>query len=656
MKSSRGVSRGSLAAVCLVMMLAVVLVGGCKKEDAPIAGPPGDGGGGTSADSVRLAALASFEAYANSLDYSNPAVYAMILEYFRSHAETYEASDTAGPRGVWTRFTDGRLFIVSDNTEATSDTPGALLKAVGPLQPSRGPAASLPSSAQARLLNALGPAFDPLFGTGAQQTVTDLRNWFSAAGYASPPSGDASVDGLKLVQGDGVFYLSSHGSWGETRSGQTAYGIWTTDEVTPANETRLSGDLNSTPPRLCWYRALDNNSIFDANRKTHYAITADFVRTYMSFGTNSLVFFNACKSDDTDFKAACIAKQAGVYLGWTNNINGLGSLTSARFFFDRLLGAHQQPPAESPPQRPFEITYVMEDMLLRKLDVSTTSKGMAKLEATPLYGYGGEPTLLAPSIQWVIPPFIPGDEKILIDGSFGEDPGQAGTVTLGNGPLTIASWTPTRIESPAPESGGNLRVRIRGVKSNTIQLTEWRAQFTLTYHGRGSLQHRIVLNLNFWADIHSWRVLPHKPANFWSPRHLRTLSSSSCTFESSGEYRDRTDTSIVIERWEGAVTPLLSRTFTEPTLFGLGGQLDSVGRTSNLAVAFRGMFTRYLRGSGSSQETFDPPSELISISVRMTPAYTLPGGSIPWSSGENTATMTWGEVEALYPPDPSGGW
>jgi hypothetical protein len=490
--------------------------------------------------------------------------------------------------------------------------------------------------------------------------VNTLSNWFSAAGY-TPPVGTASVQGLKLVQGDGVFYFSSHGSGGETRGGQREYGVWTSDEVTPANEALFSADLDSTPPRLCWYEALHNNNFFGSNRVTHYAITAEFVRQYMSFGPNSLVFINACKSDATGnagFKAACIAKNAGVYLGWTNNIDGMESLKAARFFFDRLLGAHMEPPAENPPQRPFEITYVLEDMLLRHFDVHLGNKGFTNLVATPFYGYGGEPTLLAPTIQTAIPPWIfyPGDVNVLIDGSYGDNPGANGTVMLGNNALPIANWTPTRIECPAPQSGGNLMVKIRGIKSNTIQLTEWHAQFTMIYRGRGSLQHRVVLNLNFWADIHNWRVLPHKPANFWIGRFPYVMSNSACTFESSGKYRDDIDTSIIIEEWSNAVTPLLSRTFTEPAFFGMRGSIDSLGRPSALNVGFAGKYTRYLRGSGTTQETLYPPGSLGTITVALAGGYVFPSGSIPWSGGDYSATMTWGAMQPMYPPDPSGGW
>jgi hypothetical protein len=350
-------------------------------------------------------------------------------------------------------------------------------------------------------------------------------------------------------------------------------------------------------------------------------------------------------------------------MGWSHYVDCQKSLDAARFFFDRLLGANMTPPAENPPQRPFEITYVLEDMLLRGFDThSTPDHGPTRLQATPPYGYGGEPTLLAPSIEYAVPPFIQGDVNIWIDGSFGDNPGASGIVMLGNSQQTIADWTPTRIQCPAPNSGGNLVVKVRGIKSNPLQLTEWHAQFVIIFRGvrndpnvRGMLEHRVTLNLNFWADVHNWRVLPHKPANFWGQRYFYVMPNSSCQFESSGEYRSTLDTNIIIERWSNAITPQLSRWFTEPTYFGMSGLIDSVGRQSPFYVRFRGEFTRFVNGF-TSQDYFTPPGEMTEVITALAGGYAIPQGSLPWSSGEYSGSMTWTAISPQYPPNPSGGW
>jgi hypothetical protein len=302
-------------------------------------------------------------------------------------------------------------------------------------------------------------------------------------------------------------------------------------------------------------------------------------------------------------------------------------------------------------------------MLLRQFDVHTGNRGVTNLTATPFFGYGGEPTLLAPTLQVAVPPFIQGDVNVFIDGSFGDDPRPSGTVLLGNTPLTIASWTPSRIECPAPSSGGNLTVQVRGIKSNPLQLTEWHAQFVIIFRGvssdpqvTGTLQHRVTLNLNFWADVHDWRVLPHKPTKFWAQRYIYAMPNSTCQFESSGQWRSTLDTNIIVESWSNAITPQFSRWCTEPTYFGMRGLIDSVGRQSQLYPLFRGEFTRYVAGSGTTQDHFTPPGEMTEVITALASGYGIPQGSLPWSSGEYNGSMTWTAISPQYPPNPGGGW
>jgi hypothetical protein len=133
------------------------------------------------------------------------------------------------------------------------------------------------------------------------------------------------------------------------------------------------------------------------------------------------------------------------------------------------------------------------------------------------------------------------------------------------------------------------------------------------------------------------------------------MSNSSCQFESSGQYRSTLDTNITIESWSNAITPQLSRWFTETTYFGLSGLIDSVGRQSRLGVAFRGEFTRTVNGS-PAQDYFTPPGEMTEVIAALTSGYAVPQGSLPWSSGEYSGSMTWNTISPQYPPNPSGGW
>ena len=116
------------------------------------------------------------------------------------------------------------------------------------------------------------------------------------------------------------------------------------------------------------------------------------------------------------------------------------------------------------------------------------------------------------------------------------------------------------------------------------------------------------------------------------------------------------DTNIVIEKWSNAITPQLSRWFTETTYFGIRGLIDSVGRESSLGVQFRGEFTRYRWGSGTSQDYFTPPGDMTEVITALTSGYGISQGSLPWSSGEYSGSMTWSAISPQFPPNPSGGW
>src|SRR2546429_298301 len=84
--------------------------------------------------------------------------------------------------------------------------------------PRPGRAAELPTPVQARILNALGTSFQPQDGS--------LRTWLTADHYTSAGT-DATVDGLKHVAGDGVFYIDAHGALGVGRDKVGYLSIWT---------------------------------------------------------------------------------------------------------------------------------------------------------------------------------------------------------------------------------------------------------------------------------------------------------------------------------------------------------------------------------------------------------------------------------------------
>ncbi|TEU16392.1 MAG: hypothetical protein E3J21_10775 [Anaerolineales bacterium] len=225
------------------------------------------------------------------------------------------------------------------------------------------------------MFNALGSFYGDL--------TPPIKSWLSASGYQLA-AGDATVEGLKKVSGDGIFYFNTHGGWltkikfcgrikldgifyfnthGGWRPnihGERVYGLFTSTPVNDANDILLKEDLDKG--RLRYASAPhDINPDFDPEvdpdprseecknadppckkpytNASHYAITAKFVEHYMSFGGNSFVYIDACSSETNEIKQAFLGKPGvSVHAGWTGSVgNGFGT-SATRFLFDGLLG------------------------------------------------------------------------------------------------------------------------------------------------------------------------------------------------------------------------------------------------------------------------------------------------------------------------------
>lgn len=355
----------------LIVALLTALLSSCAKKADDVVGPgnnSGGGNGGSASDSLRNVIIDSATAFINRLPHiSSDADNQSVLQYFRNHPE-FEASGISPLSSVWARFTDGRLFVFMNDIGISSGSTSFMR----PMQHSDIPGPreihNLPGNTRVRLLNALGPLFTQY---GSDETITNLHSWFNSVGYTDPLGQvDATVNGLRQVHGDGVFYMSTHGGAGQTRLNESIYCVWTSEEVTPAEDANLKLDLDSgyVVTAVASYDVDSDGNEID---RKHYAITPRFVTRYMSFGTNSLVYFNACGSNDGTFKGAYMAKGASVYFGWSKPARVPGVFHAARFLFDRLLGTNQYE-LEDPRQRPFNYSVVLEDMHHRGYDTTSS--------------------------------------------------------------------------------------------------------------------------------------------------------------------------------------------------------------------------------------------------------------------------------------------
>lgn len=357
---------------------------------------------------------------------------------------------------------------------------------------------------------------------------------------------DASIVNLKSVSGDAVFYIYTHGGAGQlhTRQGpRSIMALWTTDLVTAGTEVTYKTELDAE--RMCYMFATYHT---EAN-EPHYGITSSFVREYMSFGENCLIYVDACNgfnetvTGNVAFRERMIAQATNgkaTFIGWTSvTYDGTTTLAS-QFIFDRLLGANSggNISQEDPNQRPFDIAPVFADMRSEGL-------GVAQNGAQLTYRTTMErEVLLRPTIE-----SIEVDEytsRLFIKGLFGWDQGHVG---VNNVSVAVDSWSPYGITCIIPETGDGsvgdvVVISAQGVKSNAVPLTEYIIKLNYSADDNG-IKFDGVVDLRLRADVHLRRSkigeTPTKPTYpDYSPNSgfIFNVNGSSATYSVTGRKYD----------------------------------------------------------------------------------------------------------------------
>jgi hypothetical protein len=150
----------------------------------------------------------------------------------------------------------------------------------------QGRAEDLPKSKKVSIFNGLGRLFDPNCAQAKKSLFAEAN-----AGYQVGDVKAASIDNLKAVSDDAIFYIHTHGGAGQLHKkngGQSIMALWTTELVTPQLDLRYKEDLDKET--LCYMRATNDTD----SAEYHYAITSAFVLEYMSFGENCFIYLDAC--------------------------------------------------------------------------------------------------------------------------------------------------------------------------------------------------------------------------------------------------------------------------------------------------------------------------------------------------------------------------
>ncbi|MBC8137956.1 MAG: hypothetical protein H8F28_18915, partial [Fibrella sp.] len=418
--------------------------GGGIGSPGPSPTPSPTGNGGPLTPETRSAAMEVVNAQMMAFREAGNVSDQQVVAFLRSRPE-FEDAGSVKAGGAWARFTDGQLFIVSRNF-AEPDPDKSRASRYAPESGTRAAGRELPKSDRARVYNALGSAFTP--------PHDELRLWMVRHGYLLAPDQEATVEALKTVGGDGVFYINTHGDYGKTRDNEEVWAMWTADKVSPANDLRYQDLL--ADGSLVRFSALHDkapiqnpfNDDLEGLPETHYAITKRFVEKFnWTFGANSFVFLNCCWSADAGFAQACFDRGASTLAGWTNAANPSQAWRAARFFFDRMLGQLQGVnnayPEPDGPQRAFDIAAIVGDLRRRDWHKTQTSYGDGELIFGPATSEFG---LLAPSIKYVETDEF--SKKLILHGQFGIDPGPGiRYVRVDGADLNVTKWENERIEA-----------------------------------------------------------------------------------------------------------------------------------------------------------------------------------------------------------------
>jgi hypothetical protein len=464
---------------------------------------------------------------------------------FLAWLTTQPAFYSAGFAGedLYAVFQDGRvvLFVntpLGDNIGGRVST-GGRSSSRSMSNNSSGRTEDMPKSKKVSLFKGLGPYFT--------NNPEILKGIFAEAdaGYQVELK-DASIANLKAVSGDAVFYIYTHGGAGQlhTKAGPLSImALWTTDLVTVETEVTYKTELDEE--RMCYMFATYNTEAAEP----HYGITSSFVREYMSFGENCLIYLDACNgfnetvAGNVTFRERTIAKATNgkaTFVGWTGvTYDGTTTLAS-QFIFDRLLGANSggNISQEDPNQRPFDLAPVFADM--RSEGFGVAPGGVQLTYKTTME----REVLLRPTIE-----SVEVDEytsTLIIKGLFGWVQGHVG---VNNVSVVVKSWTPYGIVCIIPETGDGsvgdvVVVSPEGVKSNAVPLTEYIIKLNYSSEDNG-VTFAGVVDLRLRADVHRRRSAfgesPTKPTYpDYSPNSgfIFNVKGSSATYSITGRKYD----------------------------------------------------------------------------------------------------------------------
>ncbi len=661
--------------------LRLVVAGGSAVATGGLIGCGGSGGGGgsfgtiprgTLSETDRHACLDAIQAFLDtnaglSLDEQAAAA----LAFVRTRPEFVDSD--LDEDGVWAFFVDAVPLFLLFNREPDPAPPDLRW----PLSLGRAPT-EVPDNSTAMLINTLGPVF--------ADVIPVVKPLLQGNGYSTIVD-PGTVESLRAFNDDGVFFIYAHGGMpripiltaggdfelgpnGRPR-GRREFGVWTSDMAVPGSVEAFRDDIDHG--RLGIGMAHHGTGQPGSPRSVrHYWFTAAFVDTYMNFGSDSLVWFNCCRSNSSvsqGFVQACIRAGAGLFVGWNRRTTDGDCIVCSRFVFDRLLGANATSPLENPLQRPFEYDKVWQSMAAKGLP-----SGLVYTVGNGNFG------LLAPTIAYIL--INEFDDEAHLFGTFGNVASSDREVTIGGTPVTVKSWAKDKIIVDLPQNGGgsagDVVVKVRGHKSNIRQITQW--QIDLVYDWIHTdlppLDVAGTFNLKFRADIGHYRDQPGVPP-LEPVRWAVAKKTSQGTLTGAGQTVDPGGCT----NWWTGVADFEAGGFSGGTGFSVISRMkiDTDNQTGALGFSLAGPeapFHWHVQCPGappgdvpfmvsvgllegfqpfSTPEPSIPPIQLPFFNLPFAADYTVPAHHfIDNTFNPLKIDITWAAVTPTAPPDPNG--
>ena len=486
-------------------------------------------------DEARLAALEKCDLKAKELNELKQEADKMQFISWAKQQPEFRTAGLLDGKGVYAVFTDERFVFFVDTPLIGDPSDGGRKRTeistggneeannAGRVNQSARTMA-VPKSKQVTLYNGMGAYFNG--ANGIYDHTADIEKIFKAdpPQFAPPVRKDATIENLKTVSGDGVFYIFTHGGGGAIpkpppNQNDSTYhtSIWTKNPVNPQGEITYRQWLDEK--KLSYMRATFDSEV----GVLHYAITGEFITAFMSFDENSIIYMDACNTfrgnaNGIIFRQIVLnkANQKATYLGWTDVTNKYNSALTSQYIFDRLLGADTEIkvgsttiPKENPKQRPFDLAKVYASVLGRGYGYCPNGAVIAyQTTANP-----PDEVLMVPTIEKLEvleSQFEAVESNLIITGSFG---GEKGKVTVNGVEMDNNKivWGHTSITCPIPDGGegyaGDVIVWVRDLKSNPVPLTAWEIQVTYATDNNG-IKLQGVIDLKLRADVHPRRTFP----------------------------------------------------------------------------------------------------------------------------------------------------